>query len=170
MNKAPDYLLLDAARMARHFDVFREKDCHYECLYEDRSRDDLASVAPYLVTIASGNDLLPWIKDNGFGNAWGVFISAAVGFETLLQHFRKFLVTKTPGTGEQYFRFYDPRVLKRFLPAATAPAIIDFFGPGEAFIAEADTKKDAIAYRHQNGVLQQDVLSADQAFSVSASI
>ena len=166
MNKAPDYLLQNAARMGRNFDIFREKDCHYDCLYEDRSRDDLAAVAPYLVTVADGKDLWSWVTESGFGNSWGIFMNAAAGFEDILNHFRKFVVVKTANGGEQYFRFYDPRVLKVFLPACNESQVIDFFGPVESFIAEGSIKEEAIEYRHQNGVLQQKKVENARAFSI----
>ena len=36
------------------------------------------------------------------------------------------------------FRYYDPRVLRVFLPAFSAADAADFFGPVAAFAAESD--------------------------------
>lgn len=155
MNKTPDYLLLDAARMGRFFNIFREKDGHYNCLYEDRSRDDLSDVAPYLVSVAADKDLLSWVTENGFGKSWGIFIYTAAGFEEVLGHFRKFLVVKTASGSEQYFRFYDPRVLKIFLPTCDKEQLTDFFGPVEKFIVEGDNPDSAIDFSFENAALQQ---------------
>ena len=48
-------------------------------------------------------------------------------------HFRRFLLVEAPDGDSWYFRFYDPRVLERFLPTCDAAQLTDFFGPVSAY-------------------------------------
>ena len=44
-------------------------------------------------------------------------------------HLRHFLEVKLPDDTQVYFRFYDPRVLRVFLPTCTPDDTNQFFGP-----------------------------------------
>jgi hypothetical protein len=47
---------------------------------------------------------------------------------------------------EMYFRFYDPRVLRVFLPTCTAQEAQDFFGPSKHYVMEAAEPNTALIY------------------------
>lgn len=165
MGKGANYLLLDAARMKDRFSTARESGTHFDCLYEDKTRDDLAEVAPYLFTMdATAENLFAWVIENGMGDSWGTFVVSDAGFIPLINHFRKFLVTKTPRGKERYFRFYDPRVLKKILPGYDREQLINFFGPVEKLMVEGDTKDAIIEFTHQNGILKQRIVHSKDAF------
>ena len=83
-------------------------------------------------------------------------------FEDCWKHFRKFLIVKTEDGKELYFRFYDPRVLKIFLPTCEKDQMIEFFGPIERFIVEGDNRKDALELAQRNGILQKRKMSATE--------
>ena len=40
------------------------------------------------------------------------------------------------GGQEYFFRYYDPRVLRKYLPTCTPEEVRSFFGPVRSFIAE----------------------------------
>ena len=52
-----------------------------------------------------------------------------------------------------YFRFYDPRVLRIFLPTCDRKQIVEFFGPVQAFICEQDEEGHFKRYTHNKGEL-----------------
>jgi hypothetical protein len=54
----------------------------------------------------------------------------------LYKHLRKFLIVQSEEGKEMYFRYYDPRVLRVFLPTCEPAQLKEFFGPIEAFLAE----------------------------------
>jgi len=47
------------------------------------------------------------------------------------------VMVKTEAGQEMYFRFYDPRVLRAFLPVCTPQEAKEFFGPVRSFLVEA---------------------------------
>ena len=154
------YILLDAARMSTAMDNAMELNARYESLYEGESRKYLATVAPYLFSFEPNTEFSSWYLENGWGDSWGVLFSATVSFEDCLRHLQKFVLAKTPDGRELYFRFYDPRVLKIFLPTCDKKQITDFFGPIDYFIMEGDTREKAIRVWHEYGKLKQEELSS----------
>jgi hypothetical protein len=51
-------------------------------------------------------------------------------------HLRQFLLVQDERGNQQYFRFYDPRVLRVYLPTCDAAETQQFFGPIDRFIVE----------------------------------
>ena len=158
------YLLFDSAKSEANINRAVHQNKLYQSLYKGRSEEDLADVAPYLFSFEFKSNFSNWYLENGWGNSWGVFVQSQCDFEQVYTHFRKFLLVKTENGQELYFRFYDPRVLKIFLPTCDKKQIIEFFGPVESFIVEGDTKEEAILFEHENGILRQKVLQASSIF------
>jgi len=52
---------------------------------------------------------------------------------------------------DMYFRFYDPRVLRVFLPTCTPEELSDFFGPIAGFLIESAERGHAWQCSHQPG-------------------
>jgi hypothetical protein len=53
-----------------------------------------------------------------------------------------------------YFRFYDPRVLRRFLPTCDAEQLRQLFGPIDAFVMEGDDPHQCIEARLAHHALE----------------
>ena len=66
------------------------------------------------------------------------------------RHLRHFLEVQLPDGKQVYFRFYDPRVLRVFLPTCTADEINQFFGPIKQYLME-DEKPDKLLQFQQHG-------------------
>ena len=49
-----------------------------------------------------------------------------------------------------YFRYYDPRVLRSFLPTCSPAQLKQMFGPVDAFLAESEAA-DAVTIYRLNG-------------------
>jgi hypothetical protein len=100
-------------------------------LYRGRAEEDLFSIAPYLVQLDWPT--LEWITSELWPEPWGVFVVADVPLDTLRSHFRRFLVVDGPDGESWYFRFYDPRVLARYLATCTSEEDGAFYGPVTAY-------------------------------------
>lgn len=100
-------------------------------LYRDPAGEQLAAIAPYLVRADA--ELLEWIAGTLWTDPWGIFAVSTAGFDAVRTHFRKFLLVDGPDDDPWYFRFYDPRVLAKFLPTCEAAQLTDFFGPVAAY-------------------------------------
>jgi hypothetical protein len=154
----PLFALLDAARDPRVLELLRDSREPYQCLYEGYTFEEMELVAPYLVRLPPTSKLLEALVREGHGKSWGVYLTAHSSLDEVRKHFRHFLMVK--GDGEEYvFRFYDPRVLRAFLPACDAGETAQFFGPVERFLVEA--KDPALLLRFtatREGVKEEPLL------------
>ncbi len=132
----PLFALLDAARdplvLARVLSCQEE----YQSLYEGPKGEQLAASAPYLVSLPRQSSFLAGLVREGWGKSWGVYLTCKASFKEVRKHFRHFLLVKTEEGKELYFRFYDPRVLRIFLPTCTPQEAAAFFGPIQCFLLE----------------------------------
>ncbi|MEZ4808079.1 MAG: DUF4123 domain-containing protein [Flavobacteriales bacterium] len=130
------FLLLDAARM--HGDIHRARELNPEhtCLYEGDSERFLSAVAPWLFSLAPHSPFAQWLVENGAGQSWGVVFQSDADPVKLYKHLRSFLIVEGEDGREMYFRYYDPRVLRVFLPTCEPEQLAAFFGPIAMFLAE----------------------------------
>lgn len=132
----PSYAILDSARIFGELNTAKKLQANFLSLFKDRSEEILSSVAPYLFPYKTDTEFGHWLMDKGWGNAWGIYIVSPASMDDLHKHFRKFLMVQTEDGQELYFRFYDPRVLRNFLPTCDPMQLSDFFGPIAKFIVE----------------------------------
>lgn len=138
----PLFAVLDAARESRVLKLLRKSKQPYESLYEGPEGRDLAEVAPYLVSLADGPELLEQLVQVGWGRSWGIFLTSRLPFKETRRHLRKFLKVLDETSGQQlYFRYYDPRVLRTFLPTCEAGQRAEFIGPLEGFFLEGEKEE-----------------------------
>ena len=73
----------------------------------------------------------------GWGRRWGIFLTSTQPLKDLRRHLRRFLVVEDDRRGEQlYFRFYDPEVLRVFLPTCLPGQAAELFSDVDAFLCE----------------------------------
>jgi hypothetical protein len=131
------FAILDAARSRRVPVLLRESIDDYDCLYQGVTAETMADYAPYLVHLRAHSRLLPRLVDEGFGDSWGVFLEARAPLREVRAHFRRLLFVKNEETDEMvYFRFYDPRVLRIFVPTCSVRQEDELFGPVTRFLCE----------------------------------
>jgi hypothetical protein len=141
------YALLDAARDERMYPAILRADCEWTCLYRGDAAVTMAEVAPYLVRLDRASQFTQWLIDEGWGNSWGVFLSAAVTLEIVRAHFRRFVFAQLPDGRNVYFRFYDPRVLRVYLPTCSPEEREMLFGPVERFLMEGADAAETLTFR-----------------------
>lgn len=85
-------------------------------------------------------DALETLLMKGWGQSIGYFIGSRAEPAELLTHLRKFLFVDLPGKERRaYFRFYDPRVMRAYLPTCTPEQLDDWLREHlEWFVLEAD--------------------------------
>jgi hypothetical protein len=120
-----------------------EGGAQYESLFEGSSKAELTLFAPYLVSLPPQSKLLEKLVSKGWGKSWGIYLTCNLPFCEVRRHFRHFLMVNTPDGEQMYFRFYDPRVLRLFLPACSEQEIGYFFGPVSRFVTE-DKKPETL--------------------------
>ncbi len=148
------YILLDAARMGDQMDEAKKLNPVNDSLYRGGSEESLSAVAPYIFTFDVRLPFAAWYMTKGWGDSWGILLKSPLPIPELHRHFRKFLLVKTEDGEELYFRFYDPRVLRIFLPTCDESQIRELFGPVEYFLMEDEDPEYAIRFWHENGILK----------------
>ncbi len=145
-----NYIVLDAARMGMDMETAKEMNPDFKCLYQGKTELELAGVAPFLFTYSSNSEFKQWFEKFSIGNSWGVLFHSHLPFSELYKHCRRFLIVKNDGEQEMYFRFYDPRVLRIFLPTCNRVQLKEFFGPINSFIVEDEDPNSILQFTFDN--------------------
>jgi len=132
----PLYAVLDAARDIKILALLLKSNEEYQSLYEGPQGAKLAQVAPYLVRLKKDSILLEKLVRDGWGESWGVYLTCASEFNEVRRHLRHFLEVMLPEGEQVYFRYYDPRVLRVYLPTCTFEETDSFFGPIQNYLME----------------------------------
>jgi hypothetical protein len=140
------YAIVDAARAGRVLRLLKSTNLEHRILYEGQVDPLIAEVAPYLVRLPRGSQEARRLVDAAWGNAWGVFLSSKADLEPLRRHLRNFLTVQTEKKKKFLFRFYDPRVLRPYLPSCTELELQTFFGPIDQYVIEAEDPDQAIRH------------------------
>jgi len=150
------YALLDAARDESIYPKIVNSDLESACLFQGENARKLAWVAPYLVLLRRDDPFTEWVVENGWGKSWGVFAGSPAPINELKRHFRTFLMVYDEEGSSLYFRYYDPRVLRAYLPTCNEEELGSVFGPIEYFLLEHEDPGTLSRYRDVSGVLKQE--------------
>jgi len=147
------YAILDGARSEKIYPAVKEYSVNHKCLfvshkllYGGKLPHVLAMAAPYLVELRPGDLFTEWVVSRGWGNSWGIFLASTATFSILARHFRRFIMVKTEDGEKFYFRYYDPRVLRTYLPTCSRVELKFLFEEVRLYIAEEEGGKRMIEY------------------------
>jgi hypothetical protein len=130
------YALLDGARDPAIVPWIRRRALDYTCLFAGTLTPALAAAAPYLLHLYRGEPFTRELIEKGWGRSWGVFVAAPASLEALRRHFRTFLRVRDERGRRLLFRYYDPRVLRVYLPTCNERELETVFGPVRHYFAE----------------------------------
>jgi hypothetical protein len=142
------YALLDGARDPQIAPMVRASGMPFECLYAGALTLALAAAAPYLVQLTPEARFFKDLVAKAWGNAWGMFTVAGpdVTLQAMRKHFRTLLRVKDEQGQILVFRFYDPRVLRVYLPTCTKMELAQVFGPVDTILVEAEGAANALQF------------------------
>ncbi|MEW6127925.1 MAG: DUF4123 domain-containing protein [Acidobacteriota bacterium] len=156
---AKAYAVLDGASIENLLPMLFKFEPEFVCLFEGDLEPDMAEVAPYLVKLESETPFTNWLIEEGWGNHYGIFAVSFGDFKQVRQHFRKFLIVYDSTGKPMRFRYYDPRVLRKFLPTCTAAELAQLFDKLEFFLLEGEDRKVGIKFRFTNSELRPEKLA-----------
>jgi uncharacterized protein DUF4123 len=152
------WMIVDGART---IDVFRMLiECHleYTCLYSGPLSPDLEIAAPYLVQLDHGyRDTRRFIR-RAWGESVGVFFQSDTSLKNLRRHLKEFLVVRDERGRRLVFRYYDPRVMRVYLPTCVTSELRTVFGPIDCFWTESESPEKILEFRFRGGRLEQRTL------------
>ena len=140
------YVILDAARDDVIYQELTRSNIDNLCLYIGDKAIELATVAPYLLNLKRDDSFTQWFLTNGWGKSWGIFLQSSASFKELHRHFRKFLMVYDEQGTPLYFRYYDPRVLRVYLPTCNESELKTVFGPVTQFYVEGKEENQLIEF------------------------
>ena len=139
------WAVLDCARDPAIYRLLLESRLEFLCLYSGKLPRELELVAPHIVELLPGHRLTERLLDEGWGRAWGVFVS--IDDPTALRpHLRRLLKVQDETGRRLLFRFYDPRVLRVFVPTCRPDELQQLFGPISAWLAEDDEASRLLSF------------------------
>lgn len=148
------YVLVDGARDDRIYGAVLAAYDNKACLYSGALPPDLEMTAPHLVEVDPGSRFAARVLTEGWGESWGLFIECDAGLTNLRRHLRQFLIVLDERNARLIFRYYDPRVLRVFLPTCTPRQLAQFFGPVQRWVMEDEDPEKALEFVREKGVVR----------------
>lgn len=131
------WALLDLARDRRIYAALLESRMESLCLYSGRLPRQLELAAPHMVELLPGHALVHRLLDEGWGQSWGIFVKISDP-TSLRRHLRRLLTVLDEAGRKLIFRFYDPRVLRAYLPTCRRDELVQVFGPVTSYLMESE--------------------------------
>ena len=133
----PDiWAVLDCARDPQMWWMIDKSSLLHECLYAGTLSLQLERAAPYLVQLEFDDERTIRLLDRGWGNNWGILLRTGMSLHALKTHLRRLLLVRVPGGKQLAFRYYDPRVMRAFLPTCAPSQLEEVFGSIERIMTE----------------------------------
>ena len=106
----------------------------------------VAHAGPLLVRFDERSGFLgKWVEH--IGTHAGVLFEAPADLSDVLIHLRRIFIATDEEAQEYFFRFYDPRVIRTFLPTCHPNELKEFFGPITQWIVETEDAAGYSSYR-----------------------
>ncbi|HEY3442959.1 MAG TPA: DUF4123 domain-containing protein [Paludibaculum sp.] len=147
------YAIVDGARDRRIFSNLINSYANSVCLYRGDLHPELEFAAPYLVQVDFDDRFTQSLIRDGWGQSWGVFLQCPGGIERLRKHLRSLLRVKDEAGRNLVFRYYDPRVLRAYLPTCLPDELRTVYGAIESFYTEGENPDELLVFQHDRGRL-----------------
>jgi hypothetical protein len=135
------YAIIDAARAPNLLALLEQNAGRAVSLFDGTPLEKHREQAPYLVNFGEDETLLFTFVYGGWDGSAGIYLKSAAEFGALLVHLQRLLFAETEDGRRLLFRYYDPRVLRAYLPTCTAAEAAEFLGPVSAVFAEEDAER-----------------------------
>jgi Domain of unknown function (DUF4123) len=154
------WAILDGAKDKRVFDLVSR--CYLDkcCLFAGELTQELERAAPHLVQVSPRDSASDSLLTFGWGHAWGIFLQSDDPMRTLRRHLRTLLRVRDESGHYLLFRYYDPRVLRVYLPTCLAGELWAVFGGAILkFQMEAQDSASIVSFELDlDGRLKQEVV------------
>ena len=147
----PLWAVLDGARSDRIHDFLRRSRRAQACVLAGRLHPALARAAPYLLRLEQPDMLTRELLAECWGEAWGILIASDRPLEELRRHLASLFRVRTEDGRSLVFRFYDPRVLRAYLPTCIPAELERFFGPVAAVLIEGNAQAEILRFTARGG-------------------
>lgn len=119
----------------------------------------LLMAGPYLVELDPEEQFTRYLLRNGWDRHWGIFFRSDADMQKVRRHFRELLVARDEKGRKLMFRYYDPRVLRAYLPTCLPGELRMMFGPVNVYLVPGDDPETVILFRFDGTHLSKDIVS-----------
>lgn len=144
------WMIVDGARNPRIYSSLLSSYLEHSCLYAGDLPPALESAAPYLVQLEFDSRYTRKLIDDAWGNSWGIFLRCNETMDRVRRHLRQFLRVQDGRGRHLLFRYYDPRVLRVYLPTCTGEELRTVYGPIQSFFMEDEDPETALECRRDD--------------------
>jgi hypothetical protein len=116
----------------------------------------MAIAAPYIVRLEKDHPQTIEIIKKGWGNSWGIFATSypPASFINIRHNCKKIAKVILPNKKKAFFRYYDPRVMRPYLPTCAADEAQQVFGHISEYIMEGEAPETIHRFtRGEDGVV-----------------
>lgn len=149
------YAVLDAARNDAIYQTLAQTDNLCTSLFRGEKAEELATVAPYLVMLNKHDPLTNWLLTYGWGQSWGILLGSSAPFNEIKHLLQSMFMAYNEDGKPIFFRYYDPRVFRLFIPTCTSPELRDVFGPVDIFVCEDESPGTLLEFTLSSGQLNR---------------
>ena len=134
------HAIVDAAQDPSIVAMVRTTGLERTCLFSGVLSPELEAAAPFLVHLSPTAPFTRCLFEQGWHAHWCVLLMAPadVSLKQLRRHLRTLLRVQDEGGRQLMFRFYDPRVLRAWLPTCNALELARVFGPIDRWVCVGD--------------------------------
>jgi len=145
------YAIVDAAQDPRIAGWLAATGLEQACLFAGTLSPALRAVSPHLVHLAPDVGFTRSLFESGWGRNWFVLCIAppSVSLAQLRRHCRTLLRVRDERDRKFLFRFYDPRVLRAYLPTCTSEELDLCFGPVGTLACESPGANELILHERE---------------------
>lgn len=161
-SRMNNWAILDGARNEKIYGAIYRSYLDKACLYAGDLPWQLQMAAPYLVQLDKDDSASLSLLRQGWGDSWGIYLRSSASLVTLRKHFRGFLRVRDHAGRKLVFRYYDPRVLRVYLPTCTPEELETVFGPVDSFVLESEDPNVAIEYSIEQRRLKEQRIALGQ--------
>ena len=147
------YCVLDGVMVPDLPNKLYEGQIPHHCVVQGELTPAMVYAAPYLAYLSPDSKFADWVLAESIGKHWGIFLQTRRSMLEMRRHFRALHQAYDERGNPLKFRFYDPRVLSRFLPTCNGGELKTLFGDVEAFFTESDDGKSIVRYQVSDGTL-----------------
>ncbi len=150
----PDiWAIVDAAQDQKVYWTLTNSFLNHCCLFAGKLPQALEMAAPYLVQLDPEDKLTTYLAEN-MGRNLCIFLRCDVGLKDVRKHLRSFLTVKDTRGQKMLFRYYDPRIMRVYLPTCNSTELQTIFGPVKTYWTESDRPGTLTQFEVKGKVLQ----------------
>ena len=160
------YAIVDSARDEEAFTYFLADNIAYRSLFEGKMDVKHFGVSGFLVECQKDSILFDWLTTKAWGGSCSVFFITKASFEEVFKHLQKFNRVYLEDNDVVYFRYYDPRVLRVYLPTCNPKEIRMFYGDIQSFFMESENPEILTEFKRHAGLWSDELAISNHAIAL----